>query len=105
MGQANLIGAAVGGGLQGAFTAIYQGMLLSKGETTPTEAIVITIKATSSGSIRGGFLTSGSRIIAIVANETGLTQIFCEMGSGALTNAIFEASLSTKRFASGEIDH
>ncbi len=105
VGQAGLIGAAVGGGLQGAFAAIHQGMRLSKGETTATEAIVITIKATSSGSIRGGFVAGGSRAIAIVANEAGLTQVFGEMGPGALANAIFEASLSTKRFASGEIDH
>ena len=105
VGQAGLVGAAVGGGLQGAFSAIHQGMRLGQGETTATEAIVITIKATASGAVRGGAVASGSRVIAIVANEAGVGRILGEMGPGAIANAIFEAGLSTHRFARGEIDH
>jgi hypothetical protein len=105
VGQAGLVGAAVGGGLQGAFSAIHQGMRLSQGETTATEAIVITIKATASGAARGGAVAGGSRVIAIAANEVGVGRILGEMGPGALANALFEASLATHRFARGEIDH
>ena len=104
VGQAGLVGAAVGGGLQAAFSAIHQGMRLTQGETTAAEAIVITIKATASGSVRGGVVAGGSRTIAIAANEVGVAQILGEMGPGALANAIFEAGLSTHRFARGEID-
>jgi len=105
VGQAGLVGAAVGGGLQGAFSAIHQGMRLSQGETTATEAIVITIKATTSGAVRGGVVAGGSRVIAIIANEVGVGRILGEMGPGAMANAIFEAGLSTHRFARGEIGH
>ena len=105
VGQAGLVGAAVGGGLQGAFSAIHQGMRLSQGETTATEAIVITIKATTSGAVRGGAVAGGSRVIAIIANEVGVGRILGEMGPGAIANAIFEAGLSTHRFARGEIGH
>ena len=104
VGQAGLVGAAVGGGLQGAFAAIHQGMRLRQGETTATEAIVITIKATASGSLRGGFVAGSSRAIAIAAQQKGVAQILGEMGPAALANAILEASLSTHRFAQGEID-
>ena len=104
VGQAGLAGAAVGGVLQGAFSAAHQGMRLSQGATTATEAIVITIKATASGSFRGGVVASGSRAIAIAAKQAGVGQILGEMGPGALSNAIFEASLSTHRFARGEIN-
>ena len=104
IGQAGLVGAAVGGGLQGAFSVIHQGMRLSNGETTATEAIVITIKATASGAVRGGGVAAGSRLIAIGANEVGVGRILGDMGPGALANAIFEAGLSTHRFALGEID-
>lgn len=105
VGQAGVVGAAVGGGLQGAFSAIHQGMRLSQGETTAAEALVITIKATASGAARGGTVAAGSRVIAIVANEVGVGRILGEMGPGAMANAIFEAGLSTHRFVRGEIDH
>lgn len=105
VGQAGVVGAAVGGGLQGTFSAFQQAMRLSQGETTATEAIVITVKATASGAIRGGSVAAGSRLIAITANEVGVARILGEMGPGALANALFEAGLSTHRFARGEIDH
>ena len=105
VGQAGLVGAAVGGGLQGAFSAIHQGMRLSQGEATATEVIVTTIKATASGATRGGSVAAGSRLIAIAAHEVGVSRILGEMGPGAMANAIFEAGLSTHRFARGEIDH
>jgi hypothetical protein len=105
VGQAGLVGAAVGGCLQGAFSAIHQGMRLSQGEATATEVIVITIKATASGATRGGSVAAGSRLIAIAANEVGVSRVLGELGPGAIANAIFEAGLSTHRFARGEIDH
>jgi len=105
VGQAGLVGAAVGGGLQGAFSAIHQGMRLSQGEATATEVIVTTIKATASGATRGGSVAAGSRLIAIAAHEVGVSRILGEMGPGAMANAIFEAGLSTHRFARGEIGH
>jgi hypothetical protein len=105
VGQAGLVGATVGGSLQGAFSAIHQGMRLSQGETTATEAIVVTIQATASGASRGGAVAAGSRLIAITANEVGVGRLVGEIGPGAMANAIFEAGLSTYRFAHGEIDH
>ena len=105
VGQAGLIGGAVGGGLTGTFSAIQQAMRLSDGETTATEAILVTIKATASGAVRGGSVAGGSRLIAITANEVGVARVLGEMGPGAIANAIFEAGLSTHRFARGEIDH
>jgi len=69
------------------------------------EAILITLKATASGAVRGGSVAGGSRLIAISANEVGVARVLGEMGPGAIANAIFEAGLSTHRFASGKIDH
>ena len=105
VGQAGLVGGAVGGGLGGTFSAIHQAMRLSQGETTATEAVLITIKATASGAVRGGSVAGGSRLIAITAKEVGIAPVLGEMGPGAIANAIFEAGLSTHRFAQGEIDH
>ena len=105
VGQAGLIGGAVGGCLTGTFSAIHRAMGLSQGETTATEAILITLKATASGAVRGSSVAGGSRLIAISANEAGVARVIGEMGPGAIANAIFEAGLSTHRFAWGEIDH
>ena len=105
VGQAGLIGVSVGGGLTGSFSAIHQAMRLRQGETTATEAVLITIKATASGAVRGGSVAGGSRLIAITANEVGVARVLGEMGPGAIANAIFEAGLTTHRFARGEIDH
>jgi len=105
VGQAGLVGGAVGGGLGGTFSAIHQAMRLSQGETTATEAVLTTIKATASGAVRGGSVAGGSRLIAITAKEVGIAPVLGEMGPGAIANAIFEAGLSTHRFAQGEIDN
>lgn len=103
LGQASVVGVAVGGGMRAAFSAIHQCMRLSKGETTAAEAIVVTIKATASGAARGSTVSGGSRVIAVIANQAGADRILGEMGPGAIANAIFEAGLSTHRFARGEI--
>ena len=67
--------------------------------------MLTTIKATASGAVRGGSVAGGSRLIAITAKEVGIAPVLGEMGPGAIANAIFEAGLSTHRFAQGEIDH
>jgi hypothetical protein len=105
LGQAGLVGAGVGAGLQAIFSAIHQGMRLIQAEATATEAVVSTIKATTSAAARGGAVSAGSRLISVTASDAGVGQVLGEMGPAAMANAIFEASLSTHRFARGEIDH
>lgn len=105
IGSAGVAGAAIGGSLQGVFTGLHQSIRLSRNETTASEAVVITLKATASGAIRGGSVAAGSRVIAITAREVGVGKVLGDMGPGAMANAVFEAGLSTHRFLQGEISH
>lgn len=105
VGQAGLAGAAIGGSLTGVFTALHQGVRMSRNETTASEAVVVTLQATASGAIRGGSVAAGSRVIAITAKELSVGQLLGDMGPGAMANAVFEASLSTHRFINGSITH
>jgi len=105
VGQAGVAGAAIGGGLQGVFTALHQSVLVRRNETTASEAVVITLQATASGAVRGGSVAAGSRVIAITARELGVGQVLGDMGPGAMANAVFEAGLSTHRFLQGSISH
>lgn len=105
VGQAGAAGAAIGGGLQGVFTALHQSVRVSRNETTASEAVVITLQATASGAIRGGSVAAGSRVIAITARELGVGQVLGDMGPGAMANAVFEAGLSTHRYLQGSITH
>lgn len=105
IGSAGVAGAAIGGSLQGVFSGLHQSVRLSRNETTATEAVVVTLKATASGAIRGGSVAAGSRVIAITAREVGVGKVLGDMGPGAMANAVFEAGLSTHRFLQGEISH
>ena len=105
IGSAGVAGAAIGGSLQGVFSGLHQSVRLSRNETTATEAVVVTLKATASGAIRGGSVAAGSRVIAITASEVGVGKVLGDMGPGAMANAVFEAGLSTHRFLQGEISH
>lgn len=105
VGQAGVAGAAIGGSLQGVFTALHQSVLVRRNATSASEAIVITLQATASGAVRGGSVTAGSRVIAIAARELGVGQVLGDMGPGAMANAVFEAGLSTHRFLKGSTSH
>ena len=105
VGQAGIAGAAIGGGLQGVFTALHQSVLVGRNETTASKAVVITLQATASGAVRGGSVAAGSRVIAITARELGVGRVLGDMGPGAMANAVFEAGLSTHRFLQGSISH
>jgi hypothetical protein len=105
VGQAGIAGAAIGGGLQGVFTALHQSVLVGRNETTASKAVVITLQATASGAVRGGSVAAGSRVIAITARELGVGRVLGDMGPVAMANAVFEAGLSTHRFLQGSISH
>lgn len=104
VGKAGLTGAAVGGGLGLVFHGLMNAYHVGKGHKSHGEAIIDTIKGTAAVAARSGVVTSGAKVIAIAARQSGLTGFAGGAGPAVIANAVFEAAYALVQYGRGEIE-